>query len=87
MEVYRVDPAGLQDIIVFARTYDHAAEIFVTHYMAVRDSAPGKFGISRWVPPSEEERRLIDELLRLRVAGVGRCNEDGAWTIVPPDAG
>jgi hypothetical protein len=87
MKIYRVEIDGLEDTIVFAATYDHAAEVFITHYMAARDSAPGRFAISRWTASSKEEQRQIDMLLRLGLAGVGYCTAEGIWTISPPDAG
>lgn len=88
MRIFRVEVQGLEDTFVFASTDDHAAEIFVTHFVASRGSDPGQFAISPALAPfSMVEQRRLNAALRRGLAGVGYCDADGVWTIVPPDAG
>ena len=88
MNIYIIKTKGLQDTVVFAESYDQAADIFVTQYMAVRDSAPGEFAVSRLRPSvTNRDHRLLNDLRGLGIPGVGQCDENGVWTIEPPEAG
>jgi hypothetical protein len=66
-----------EDLCVAARTMDHAAETFVTFWVARTGSAPGEFHIGRGAPLVYAGHPTVEIAASGDVAGVVVLQQDG----------
>lgn len=72
-----------EELCVAASSVDHAAEIFVTFWIASSGSAPGKFAITGGVPAAYQDNVTVNLIGQGDVAGVIVRQTDGSMLFEP----
>lgn len=72
-----------EELCVTARTTDHAAEVFVTFWIARTGSAPGEFSVGRGAPIGYHGHPVVQNLATGDAAGVLVRQPDGAVLFEP----
>lgn len=88
MKLFNVHVVGTGEVLcVAARTSHHAAEVFVTFWLARTSDAPGEFSIGRSAPPEYQGDFIVDNVGRGEVAGVIVRHSNGSMLFEPPMGG
>jgi hypothetical protein len=88
VKLFNVHVAGTGEVLcVAARTSHHAAEVFVTFWLARTGDAPGEFSIGRGAPSEYQGDFTVENLRRGDVAGVVVRQANGLMLFEPPMGG
>ena len=72
-----------EEICVAARTWDHAAEVFITFWITRTGSAPGEFHIGTGAPERDMGDLVVQDVAAGHVAGVMVRQPDGSMLFEP----
>jgi hypothetical protein len=72
-----------EELCVAARTTDHAAEVFVTFWIARTGSAPGEFSLGRGAPNGYRSHHVAEDVAAGEIAGIVVRQPDGSMLFEP----
>ena len=79
--VYIVETA--EELCAAARTFDHAAEVFVTFWIGRTGGAPGEFHVGRGAPAEYAKEPIVRSVTERGLAGIIWRREDGSMRFEP----